>query len=194
LRKNINEKTAVGLAAQSYMQAGKLVPDDVVLKILQNEVAHLSADKSVLLDGFPRTTHQAAKLREFFNVDTVVSLDIPHQTIVDRLSQRWIHQPSSRTYSYDYNPPKVNGIDDVTGEALTQREDDKPHVVQKRLEEYAAMTAPLLAYYKSLQEMQRSGTPGIKAPVVAEFQGTESDVIYKSVKPFFLNDMKLAPV
>lgn len=109
LRKNINEKTAIGLSAQSYMQAGKLVPDDVVLTILKNEVGEATKGKSVLLDGFPRTTHQASKLGEFFKIDAVISLDIPHQVIVDRLSQRWIHQASSRTYSYDYNPPKVKG-------------------------------------------------------------------------------------
>jgi nucleoside-triphosphate--adenylate kinase len=109
LRKNINEKTDIGLSAQSYMKAGKLVPDDVVMTLLKNEVTNLSNGKSVLLDGFPRTTHQAAKLGEFFKIDAVISLDIPHQVIIERLGNRWIHQPSSRTYSYDYNPPKVKG-------------------------------------------------------------------------------------
>ena len=98
------------MSAQSYMKAGKLVPDDVVLALLKNEVEQHAEGKSVLLDGFPRTTHQASKLGDFFKIDAVISLDIPHQVIIDRLSQRWIHQASSRTYSYDYNPPKVKGI------------------------------------------------------------------------------------
>ena len=91
------------------MQAGKLVPDEVVLDILKQELSALPAGKSVLLDGFPRTTLQATKLKEFFNIDAVLSLDIPHQVIIERLGNRWIHTPSSRTYSYDYNPPKVKG-------------------------------------------------------------------------------------
>ncbi len=97
------------------MKAGKLVPDDVVMALLKSEVTHLSGDKSVLLDGFPRTTHQAAKLGEFFKIDAVISLDIPHQVIIERLGNRWIHQPSSRTYSYDYNPPKVKGALSMLG-------------------------------------------------------------------------------
>ena len=109
MRKNITEKTDIGLAAQSYMKAGKLVPDEVVLDILKKELSELPAGKSVLLDGFPRTTHQATKLKDFFHIDVVLSLDIPHQVIIERLGNRWIHTPSSRTYSYDYNPPKVKG-------------------------------------------------------------------------------------
>lgn len=91
------------------MKDGKLVPDDVVLQILQQELKR-DTGKSILLDGFPRTTYQASKLKEFFNIDVVISLDIPHQVIIERLGNRWIHTPSSRTYSYDYNPPKVKGI------------------------------------------------------------------------------------
>lgn len=109
MRKNITEKTEIGLAAQSFMKDGKLVPDDVVLKILQQELQQSCTGKSILLDGFPRTTYQASKLKEFFNIDVVISLDIPHEVIIERLGNRWIHTPSSRTYSYDYNPPKVKG-------------------------------------------------------------------------------------
>jgi adenylate kinase family enzyme len=112
LRKHITDKTEIGLAAKAFISAGKLVPDDVVLSLLKQEVEQLNSSaekKSILLDGFPRTTNQAAKLGEFFKVDSVLSLDIPHSVIVERLSMRWIHAPSGRTYSYDYNPPKVKG-------------------------------------------------------------------------------------
>ena len=92
------------------MKAGKLVPDDVVLAILKKELDENAKGKSVLLDGFPRTNQQAINLADIFKVDAVVSLDIPHKVIIERLGNRWIHAASGRTYSYDYSPPKVHGM------------------------------------------------------------------------------------
>lgn len=184
------------------MQQGKLVPDEVVIDLLREEVAMYAArQQSILLDGFPRTLNQAIMLNDFFQVDTVISLQIPHEIIMERMSNRWIHLQSGRTYSYDYNPPRVKGqfnfhilfsfsvnvllvfqlgIDDVTGEALVQREDDKPEVVKKRLDSYEAMTSPLIEYYKS--------NP---LTTVGEFAGTESNVIYPVVKSFLIEKMHL---
>jgi nucleoside-triphosphate--adenylate kinase len=173
LRKNILENTDLGKMASSYMNSGKLVPDDLVVSMVLGEKKE---GKSVLLDGFPRTITQAESLQKSMKVDAVISLVIPHQTIVDRIANRWVHMPSGRTYAYDYNPPKVIGKDDVTGEPLSQRDDDKPAVVKARLENYEKMTKPLISYYEKI------GVP------LRHFHGTESDVIYPKVKEFLLTD------
>lgn len=173
LRKNILENTEVGKKAATFMNSGKLVPDDLVVSMVLGEKKE---GKSVLLDGFPRSIAQAESLGKSMKIDAVISLIIPHQTIVDRIANRWVHMPSGRTYAYDYNPPKVIGKDDVTGEPLTQRDDDKPAVVKARLENYENMTKPLIAYYEKV------GVP------MKHFHGTESDVIYPNVKDFLLND------
>jgi nucleoside-triphosphate--adenylate kinase len=172
LRKNIADGTDIGAKAKSFMAEGKLVPDSLVIDILN---AELKTNKShgVLLDGFPRTTEQAMMLKKTFHVDVVVSLNVPHEVIMDRMSQRWIHGPTGRTYSYDYSPPKVHGLDDVTGEKLIQREDDKPEVVKSRLVAYEKMTAPLLEFYQKESDVK-----------VKQFTGKESDVIYPQVKKF----------
>ncbi len=173
LRKNILENTEVGKKAATFMNSGKLVPDDLVVSMVLGEKKE---GKSVLLDGFPRTIAQAESLGKSMKIDAVISLIIPHQTIVDRIANRWVHMPSGRTYAYDYNPPKVIGKDDVTGEPLTQRDDDKPAVVKARLENYENMTKPLIAFYEKV------GVP------MKHFHGTESDVIYPNVKDFLLTD------
>jgi len=166
LRFEINSKTPLGNSAQSIMQQGGLVPDKIVVDILLNAIK--GKDK-ILLDGFPRTLSQAKLISTVINIDVVIALDIPDQVIIDRISNRLVHSPSGRTYSYDYNPPVVKGFDDVTGEPLTQRDDDKPETVQRRLSNYAAMTSPLLEYYEGKGNLRR-------------FAGTESDKIYPHVK------------
>ena len=105
------------------------------------------------------------------SIDIAINLDIPEATIVERMSGRWIHMASGRVYAYDYNPPKEEGKDDVTGEALEQREDDKAETVMARLRKYAEVTQPLIGYYA-------------EAGVLASFAGTESDVIYPEVREF----------
>ena len=151
------------------MDSGALVPDALIIKLVLEEIAKLPSSTSVLLDGFPRTVPQAEALGEQLTVDIALNLDIPEDTIVERMSGRWIHMASGRVYAYDYNPPKVEGKDDVTGEALEQREDDKPETVRARLQKYAEVTMPLIGYYSD-------------QGVLAEFAGTESDVIYPMVK------------
>ena len=120
-------------------------------------------------DGFPRTKAQAEKLDSILDIDAAFFIDVPKQVILDRLRQRWVHRPSGRTYAYDFNPPKVHGQDDVTGEPLELREDDKAEVVSRRLDVYEKSIAPVLDHYRG------KGVLGV-------FQGSESPTIYKDVQ------------
>jgi len=179
LRKHVRECTPVGIEAKKHIEAGDLVPDDVVIRLLSNEIDSLRNGKietghSLLLDGFPRTLTQAQHLDAVLNIDLVINLDIPTQTIVDRISDRWIHAPSGRVYSYSYKPPKVHGVDDETGEALVQRDDDKPESVRTRLKKYDDVTSPLIDFYD-------------KKGVLKTFHGTMSDVIYIDVNEWLVS-------
>jgi nucleoside-triphosphate--adenylate kinase len=175
LRNHVREKTKLGLEAKSYMDEGKLVPDDLMIGLVMEEATpSLEEGRSLLLDGFPRTVGQAEHLEEVVHVDLVINLDIPTDVIVNRIADRWIHAASGRIYSYSYKPPKVHGRDDITGEPLVQREDDQPDKVRARLSQYDEITSPLVKYYA-------------KNGVLLSFQGTKSDVIYPEVKSA-LND------
>mmetsp|Transcript_13738 Transcript_13738/g.9904 ORF Transcript_13738/g.9904 Transcript_13738/m.9904 type:complete len:169 (-) Transcript_13738:92-598(-) len=160
------------------MAEGKLVPDEIIIKLIQEEIKEESSSTPILLDGFPRTLEQAKQLNKSFEVDVAIRLDVPHQIIMDRMAQRWIHFPSGRTYSYDYKPPKKIGFDDVTGEPLSQREDDKPEVVKRRLEQYDQLISPLMEFYES--------NPLCR---VRTFTGTESNVIYKGLFEFLAREV-----
>ena len=114
-------------------------------------------------------------------MDCVINLNVPHEVIMERMANRRIHFPSGRTYSYDYKPPKKIGFDDVTGEPLSQRDDDKPEVVKRRLEHYEQMTAvPLVQYYQTLPNC-----------IVRSFSDNQSDVIYPQVQSFLVNELKM---
>jgi len=170
LRSHVRRETELGLEAATYMKEGELVPDELMIDLVIEESApFLEMGESLLLDGFPRTVGQAQALEQSVHVDIVINLDIPNDTIIERLTDRWIHEPSGRIYSYSYKPPKKKGIDDETGEPLIQRHDDKPETVRSRLELYDQSTSPLVQYYES------NG-------VLKSFQGTQSDVIYPEVK------------
>lgn len=170
LRQHVRESTKLGKEAKSYMDAGKLVPDHLMIDLVMDDATPVLEDGgSLLLDGFPRTLCQAEALDQVVNVDIVIDLDIPTETIVSRISDRWIHPASGRIYSYSYKPPKVTGLDDDTGEPLMQRDDDKPSCVRNRLASYDEVTAPLVDYYK-------------ERGVLETFRGTMSDVIYPEVK------------
>lgn len=170
LRSHVRKETELGMEVAQYMKEGKLVPDALMIGLVLEESApYLDKGESLLLDGFPRTVGQAEALEQSVHVDMVVNLDIPNDTIVERLTDRWIHETSGRIYSYSYKPPKVDGIDDETGEPLVQRHDDKPETVRARLELYDESTSPLVQYY------ERNG-------VLKSFEGTQSDVIYPKVK------------
>mmetsp|Transcript_17440 Transcript_17440/g.26485 ORF Transcript_17440/g.26485 Transcript_17440/m.26485 type:complete len:246 (-) Transcript_17440:143-880(-) len=170
LRANVRDETALGKEAKSYMDEGKLVPDRLMIDLVVEDAApHIEDGDSLLLDGFPRTLGQAKALDEVVNVDLVINLDIPTETIVERIADRWIHPTSGRVYSYSYKPPKIRGLDDETGEPLIQRDDDKPEKVRTRLQAYDEVTAPLVNFYD-------------KRNVLKTFHGTKSDVIYLEVK------------
>jgi len=152
------------------MDEGKLVPDELMIElVLEDAAPFLEKGNSLLLDGFPRTLEQAEALEDVTHIDVVVNLDIPTETIVDRIADRWIHPASGRVYSYSYRPPKTRGVDDETGEPLVQRDDDKPESVRKRLQAYDEVTSPLVRFYED-------------RGVLKTFQGTKSDVIYPKVK------------
>lgn len=170
LRQHVREQTKLGRAAKSYMEKGLLVPDTLMIDVLMSDAAdHIEQGNPLLLDGFPRNLTQAVALDEVARIGLVVNLDVPTETIVERIADRWIHPASGRIYSYSYRPPKVRGIDDVTGEPLIQRPDDQPESVRTRLQAYDTVTAPLVQYY-----MERG--------VCKTFSGTKSDVIYPQVK------------
>lgn len=178
LRKHVKDNTSIGKEAEKFMLSGGLVPDKYLFDILEVETANCRSP--VLLDGFPRTVEQARILQNLMNVRGVVSLEVPHQIVIDRISDRWIHSSSGRTYSYSYNPPLKHGIDDITGEAIMQRKDDQPEAIRKRLELYEKMKEPLLDYYERLE--------GVK---IGRFAGSESDVIYPRVHSFLSKEFDL---
>ncbi|XP_071760395.1 GTP:AMP phosphotransferase AK3, mitochondrial [Centroberyx gerrardi] len=170
LRGNINAKTELGLLMKSCIDQGQLVPDDVMSRLILSDLRAMH-QTSWLLDGFPRTVSQAESLDEVYTVDTVINLAVPFQTIKQRLTSRWTHLPSGRVYNIDFNPPKVAGLDDVTGEPLAQRDDDTPDTVTRRLKAYETQTEPVLEYYRS-------------KGVLETFSGTETNKIWPHVQAF----------
>lgn len=153
LRKAVADKTPLGLEAKAIMDAGKLVSDDIIIRLVKERVSDADCANGFILDGFPRTTPQAdalAKaLRELkVGIDLVLYFRIADDEIISRLSGRRVHPGSGRTYHIHYNQPKVAGCDDETGEPLIQREDDHEDVIRKRLNIYHDMTEPLVKYYK----------------------------------------------
>jgi adenylate kinase len=149
LRRHRAEKTPLGQEAQGYMDRGELVPDDLIIRMVEDELA--SQPGEVIFDGFPRTVAQAealdALLRRTQRPAVAISFDVDNDVLTERLTGRWTHAPSGRTYHVEHNPPKTAGIDDVTGEPLIQRADDKAETIRTRLAEYDAKTAPLIGYY-----------------------------------------------
>jgi len=180
LRAQVRAGTPLGLKAQEHMKSGSLVPDELIIDLVLGKVRSAEA-KHVLLDGFPRTPPQADKLGSELPVDVALNLMAPTEEIVARTSSRWIHAASGRTYSLDWNPPNLSGKDDETGEALIQRDDDKPDAVRQRLATYDQVTLLLLEYYRSkgiLAEFDGADQPDLLA------KDRRSDAIYKSLKPY----------
>ncbi len=170
LRAAIKAGTRLGLEAKSYMDAGGLVPDDVIIGLVKERIKQPDAAEGFLFDGFPRTIPQADAMKSAgVLLDYVVDIDVDDADIVMRLSGRRVHSASGRTYHLKFNPPKVAGKDDVSGEDLTQRDDDKEATVKKRLEVYHSQTKPLVAYYSN---WAKSGVPG--APKYVKVAGVGS--------------------
>ena len=160
LRAAVKAGTPLGKEAKGYMDAGKLVPDDVIIGLVKERIKEPDCKKGFLFDGFPRTIPQADAMKEAgVPIDAVVDIDVPDQEIIKRMSGRRAHLASGRTYHVIFNPPKVEGKDDVTGEPLVQRDDDKEETVRKRLEVYHDQTEPLIDYYKKWAAQGEAGAP-----------------------------------
>jgi adenylate kinase len=150
LRAAVKAGTEMGLAAKKVMDAGGLVSDDIIIGLVKERIAQPDAANGFLFDGFPRTIPQADAMKAAgVKIDYVLEIDVPDSSIIDRMSGRRVHVASGRTYHVTYNPPKVAGKDDVTGEDLIQRDDDKVETVTKRLDVYHEQTQPLVSYYSN---------------------------------------------
>ncbi|MCG8381358.1 MAG: adenylate kinase [Gammaproteobacteria bacterium] len=148
LRAAVKKGTPLGLAAKKVMDAGELVSDDIILGIIEERIAQDDCKDGFLFDGFPRTLAQAEALKERgVAIDYVVEIAVNDQEIINRISGRRVHPTSGRVYHIDYNPPQITGKDDVTGEDLIQRDDDKEETIRNRLSVYHKQTAPLIQYY-----------------------------------------------
>ncbi|KAF2869305.1 P-loop containing nucleoside triphosphate hydrolase protein [Massariosphaeria phaeospora] len=216
LRKNVRERTPLGIQAESKMKTGALVSDTMILRLIVNELtkrgwitensirpytvystslsmgANTTVDHvfmpsamrsdnfthsddpaaSFILDGFPRTATQAYQLDDLIPINLVINIDTPSDIIIDRICNRWVHAPSGRVYNTTFNAPRVKGKDDVTGESLTRREDDKPEVWQARLKAFKATSQSLLEHYDKLGVLwtvKGNSSDEITPKIVAEF-------------------------
>jgi len=168
LRAAVKAGTPLGLAAKAVMDAGQLVSDDIIIGLVKERLAQPDCAKGYMFDGFPRTLPQADALKDSgVALDVVLEIDVPDAAIIERMSGRRAHLPSGRTYHIQYNPPKLEGKDDVTGEPLVQRDDDKEDVVKKRLDVYHSQTKPLVKYYSDW-----AATGDKVAPRYAKISGT----------------------
>ncbi len=150
LRAAVKAGTPLGLAAKKVMDSGALVSDDIIIGLVKERIAQPDCVNGFLFDGFPRTIPQADAMKAAgVKLDFVLEIDVPDEAIIERMSGRRSHAPSGRTYHVKFNPPKVAGRDDVTGEELVQREDDKEETVRRRLQVYQDQTRPLVAYYSN---------------------------------------------
>jgi adenylate kinase len=160
LRAAVKAGTELGLKAKGFMDSGGLVPDDVIIGLVKERIKESDCEKGFLFDGFPRTIPQADAMKEAgVPIDAVVDINVPDEEIIKRMSGRRAHLASGRTYHIIFNPPKEEGKDDVTGEPLVQRDDDKEDTVRKRLEVYHDQTEPLIDYYKDWQSSGQAGAP-----------------------------------
>ncbi|CCH43092.1 Adenylate kinase [Wickerhamomyces ciferrii] len=182
LRKEIQTKSEIGNYAQDIIAKGQLLPDSLISGLVINELNNrnlLNKNSSWLLDGFPRTLPQAKILNEDLvskasDLNLVVELKVPERVILERIENRWVHVPSGRIYNLQYNPPKQQGVDDVTGEPLSKRPDDNAEVFQKRLNAYNETVDPLKSYYKDLG-------------VLHSVEGETSDIIFPKLLDFIQN-------
>jgi adenylate kinase len=148
LRAAVKAGTPLGVAAKAVMDAGQLVSDDIIIGLVKERLKQSDCARGYLFDGFPRTIPQAEAMKAAsVALDYVLEIDVPDEEIITRMSGRRVHPASGRTYHVKFNPPKAEGRDDVTGEALVQRDDDREATVRKRLEVYRAQTRPLVDYY-----------------------------------------------
>ncbi|XP_077306671.1 adenylate kinase 4, mitochondrial [Lithobates pipiens] len=178
LRQNIKSSTEAGVLAKQYIEQGLPVPDELITRVMLSELEKRTTH-NWLLDGFPRTRTQAEALDKIYDLDLVITLNIPFETLKDRLNTRWIHPPSGRVYNMEFNPPNVSGIDDVTGEPLVHQEADKPEAVVSRLRQYKDVAKPVIERYKS-------------KGILHTFSGTETNKIWPYI--YTLLSTRITPV
>lgn len=180
LRAAVKAGTEMGLAAKKVMDAGGLVGDDIIIGLVKERIAQPDCANGFLFDGFPRTIPQADAMKHAgVKLDYVLEIDVPFEAIIERMSGRRVHVASGRTYHVRFNPPKREGIDDLSGEALIQRDDDKEDTVKKRLEVYSAQTRPLVEYYSSWAEREPALAPRYRA---ISGQGSVEDITVRAFK------------
>jgi adenylate kinase len=168
LRAAVKAGTPLGLAAKKVMDAGGLVSDDIIIGLVKERLAAPDCAAGYLFDGFPRTIPQADALKDGgVGLDYVLEIDVPDAAIVERMAGRRVHVASGRTYHVKYNPPRTPGKDDVTGEDLIQRDDDREETVKKRLDVYHAQTKPLVEYYA-----RWAASGDARAPKYRKVEGT----------------------
>ncbi len=160
LRAAVKAGTPMGLEAKKVMDSGALVNDEIIIGLVRERIRQADCANGFLFDGFPRTIPQAEAMRSAgVNLNYVLEIDVPFDSIVERMSGRRSHAASGRTYHIRFNPPKTPGVDDITGEPLIQREDDKEETVKKRLEVYSVQTRPLVSYYDDWAKADPANAP-----------------------------------
>jgi len=180
LRAAVKAGTDMGLAAKKVMDSGGLVGDDIIIGLVKERIAQPDCANGFLFDGFPRTIPQADAMKQAgVKLDCVLEIDVPFDAIIERMSGRRVHVASGRTYHVRFNPPKHDGLDDPTGEALIQRDDDKEETVKKRLEVYSTQTRPLVDYYASWSEKEPALAPRYRA---ISGQGSVEEITERAFK------------
>ena len=180
LRAAVKAGTPLGIAAKKVMDSGALVSDDIIIGLVKERIAQPDCANGFLFDGFPRTIAQADAMKNAgVKIDVVLEIDVPDSAIVERMSGRRAHLPSGRTYHVKFNPPKVAGIDDVTGEPLVQRADDSEETVKKRLEVYHAQTRPLVDYY---EQWAASGDTAVPRHRKIDGSGSVEDITTRALE------------
>jgi len=182
LRRNIAAGTEIGKLANTKMANGEFVSDDIMISLINTELQKIS-QANWLLDGFPRNIQQARSLnaeleRSGHPLNTVINLVVPEEVILQRIMDRWVHIPSGRVYNLSYNPPRVSGLDDLTGEKLSKRDDDNPEIFRRRLQQHHLLTEPLLEYYDN-------------KGVLVEIAGHTSDEIYPQIQQILMEGFGL---
>ncbi len=160
LRAAVKAASPLGLKAKQVMDSGGLVSDDIIIGLVKERITQPDCANGFLFDGFPRTIPQADAMKDAgVKIDVVLEIDVPDESIIERMSGRRVHPASGRTYHVTFNPPRADGIDNETGEALIQRDDDKEETVRKRLQVYQDQTRPLIDYYSRWQSSGDAAAP-----------------------------------
>lgn len=180
LRQNVADGTALGAQAKEYMDKGELLPDDLIVDLIMDRLQQDDAKEGFILDGFPRTVPQAEALDAAMaeadrKLTAVIVIEVPDEDLIERLSGRRVNPTTGRTYHIKFDPPKHEGVDDVDGTKLIQRDDDKPETIANRLKVYHDQTAPVIGYYESEGAAQQG--------LVRRIDGTrEPDEVYRHIR------------